>query len=231
LGNKKDDRQHWTEDKNTIEKMSDFFAARAEGYDEHMLTVVEGCKEGYSKLAELIPNNTVKILDLGCGTGLELEEIFKRLPDVSVVGIDLTQVMLDKLTQKYPHKNINLICGSYFDIDFGKNIFNAVISFETMHHFSHAEKIRLYTKVRQALKPGGVYLECDYMVTEQAVEDKLFAENVKLRREMNIPDGGYYHFDTPCTIDNQISLFKKSGFSSAEMVWRMANTTLIAAKK
>lgn len=231
MDKKMDDRKHWTDNNSKIGKMSDFFTARVEGYDEHMLTSVVGCNEGYAKLAELVPNNTVKILNLGCGIGLELDEIFKRLPDVSVVGIDLTQAMLDKLTQKYPRKNINLICGSYFDVDFGNNIFDTVISFETMHHFSHAEKIRLYTKIRHALKPAGVYLECDYMVTEQATEDKLFAENTKLHREMNLPEDECYHFDTPCTVDTQISLFRKSGFSSAEMIWRMANTTLISAKK
>ena len=74
-----------------LEKMSDFFAARVEGYDEHMINNVEGCREGYVKMASLIPQNTQKLLDLGCGTGLELDEIFKRFPDVEVVGIDLTR--------------------------------------------------------------------------------------------------------------------------------------------
>lgn len=82
-----------------LEKMSDFFTARVEGYDEHMLNNVEGCKERYIKMAELVPDGTETILDLGCGTGLELDEIFNRLPNVSVVGIDLTQAMLDKLRQ------------------------------------------------------------------------------------------------------------------------------------
>lgn len=51
--------------------MSDFFAARVDGYDEHMLNDVEGCKDAYIKLAELLPQDTVELLDLGCGTGLE----------------------------------------------------------------------------------------------------------------------------------------------------------------
>lgn len=63
-----------------IEQMSDFFTARAENYDEHMLKDVEGCREGYEKMAELLPKNTQIVLDLGCGTGLELDEIFKRIP-------------------------------------------------------------------------------------------------------------------------------------------------------
>lgn len=51
-----------------------------------------------------------------------------------------------------------------------------------------------------------MYIECDYMVTEQSKEDELFAEYVRIRREMNIQDGEFYHFDIPCTIENQIEL-------------------------
>lgn len=214
-----------------LERMSDFFAARVEGYDEHMLNDVEGCKEGYKRMAALIPDSTEMILDLGCGTGLELEEIFKRLPNASVVGIDLTQAMLDRLDQKFNNKNIKLICGNYFDVDLGEGVFDTAISFQTMHHFPHADKVRLYTKIHKALKRKGIYVECDYMVTEQSVEDELFSLNARLRRARNISEGEFYHFDTPCTIDNQIAMLKKAGFTSAEKVWRMENTTIIVAKK
>lgn len=214
-----------------LEKMTDFFCARVDGYDEHMLNDVEGCKPGYIKMAELVPGDTKTMLDLGCGTGLELDQIWGRLPDISVVGIDLTQAMLDKLQQKHSDKDIRLICGSYFDVDFGENVFDTAISFQTMHHFTHEEKIKLYQKIYKALKPDGVYIECDYMVTEQSAEDELYAENARIRRNMNIPEGEFYHYDTPCTIDNQIAILKKSGFLSSDMVWRMGNTTIITAKK
>lgn len=133
-----------------LEKMSDFFTAPVDGYDEHMLNEVKGCKEGYIKMAELIPDGTESILDLGCGTGLELDEIFKRFLNVSVIGIDLTQAMLDRLRQKYSDKNIELICGNYFDVDLGENRFDIAISFQTMHHFSHAEKSNY---IQKSIKP------------------------------------------------------------------------------
>jgi tRNA (cmo5U34)-methyltransferase len=211
-----------------LEKMDDFFTARIDMYEEHML---KGGKEDYQKLAGLVPVNSRKILDPGCGTGLELDEIFQRLPDVSIVGIDLTRVMLDKLKQKHPDKNMELICGSYFDVDLGENTFDTAVSFQTMHHFPCTEKVGLYTKIRKALNPGGVYIEGDYMVTEQAIEDVLYVESLKLRRETDVPQGEFYHIDIPCTVDNQIAMFKQAGFSSADMVYRMKNTTIIIAKK
>ena len=53
-----------------LEKMGAFFDARLDGYDEHMLTDIEGAGEFYPFTASLLPEGN--ILDLGCGTGLEL---------------------------------------------------------------------------------------------------------------------------------------------------------------
>jgi|SRR5690554_2390810 SAM-dependent methyltransferase len=214
-----------------IEKMSDFFAARVDGYENHMLNNVEGCKEGYVKMAELLPRTTVNLLDLGCGTGLELDEIFKTHPNIKVTGIDLTKAMLDVLKEKHPDKDLTLIHGSYFDYDFGRERFEAVISFQSLHHYSHEQKIKLYSRVYSALKPGGRYIECDYMVTEQKEEDFYFKEYERIRKEQNIPEGEFYHYDTPCTIDNQLKMLRIAKFEKVEMVWRRENTTIILADK
>ncbi|MEZ3454488.1 MAG: class I SAM-dependent methyltransferase [Oscillospiraceae bacterium] len=214
-----------------MEKMDEFFAVRAEGYDEHMLNEVGGCRECYAKMAELVPVGTKNLLDLGCGTGLELKGIFERFPDVSVTGIDITKAMLDRLSEKYQGKNIILICGDYFTADLGRECFDTAISFQTMHHFSHEKKIGLYRKIRDSLKSGGVYIECDYMVETQAEEDKWYSENARIRKEQGISDDEFYHYDTPCTIENQIKMFKTAGFSSAEKVFKIENTTIIIAKK
>ncbi len=214
-----------------LEQMSDFFTARVDGYDEHMINEVEGCKEGYVKMAELLPQSASEILDLGCGTGLELDEIFKTKPFIKVTGIDLTQAMLDKLKGKHPDKNLFLINASYFDYDFGTCKYDAAISFQTMHHFSHEDKLKLYSRVFTALKAGGQYIECDYMVVSQEEEDFYYSENKRIRKEQGIPEGEFYHYDTPCTIDNQIKMLSKAGFKTVEMIWKVENTTMIVAEK
>ena len=39
--------------------------------------------------------NVSNVLEIGCGTGLILEEFAKRQPQVAITGVDLTQAMLD----------------------------------------------------------------------------------------------------------------------------------------
>lgn len=214
-----------------IESMASFFASRVEGYDEHMLQNVEGCREAYIKMATLIPKGTKHILDLGCGTGLELDEIFKVFPRLHVIGVDLTQEMLNKLKQKHLDKKLELICGDYFKVEFGKNRFDCAISFETMHHFAPDKKTELYRRICASLVEDGCYIECDWMVESQEEEDFYFAQNDRLRKATGIAHEQLCHFDTPCTIENQMSMLKKAGFAQTKPVFRVGGTTILVAWK
>ena len=215
----------------TAETMSDFFTSRVSGYDKHMLNEVEGCREGYCKMAELLPEHTESLLDLGCGTGLELDEIFRLFPAAEVTGIDLTRAMLDRLRQKHPDKKLTLIEGNYLQSDFGSGRFDAAVSFETMHHFTRDEKVKLYEKICRALRPNGIYLECDYMITDPAEEERLLREAERIRTEQQLANEEIYHIDIPYTVRHQIQMLEQAGFQKAEALWRMGNTTIVRAEK
>lgn len=213
-----------------LEDMSTFFTRRVDGYDEHMIANVEGCKEGYPLMASLVPDGVTSLLDLGCGTGLELDEIFKLHPDVSVTAVDLCRAMLERIPEKHPDRTVNLICGDYFTADFGSG-YDCAVSFETMHHFTPAKKAGLYKKLCGALTDAGCYIECDYMVDTQPEEDHWFAENLRIRAAQNIPADAFFHYDTPCTIDNQKQMLLDAGFASVELVFRKGGTAMLIAKK
>ncbi|MDO5520625.1 MAG: class I SAM-dependent methyltransferase [bacterium] len=214
-----------------MEEMKQFFIKRLDGYDEHMLTTVEGCKEAYEMFPRLLPDNTDTLLDLGCGTGLELKHIFRRFPDLKVTGVDLTKEMLEELDRKYQDKDITLVNQSYFDYEFREEQFDVVISCETMHHFEYSDKVSLYTKIHNCLKQQGMYIECDYMITSKEEEEQHYKENRRLRKELGIKEGEFYHYDTPCTIKTQKELLVDAGFTKIEQVFRKENTTILIAYK
>ena len=146
-----------------LEKMSDFFEARLDGYDEHMMTNIESATEFYPFTAKMLPAfDNCHILDLGCGTGLELEEYYLLCPSAKVTGIDLSQEMLLALKRKFTDKDISLIVGSYFDVPLGEDVFDAAVSVESLHHFTKEEKIPLYAKLHTALKRNGYFILTDY---------------------------------------------------------------------
>lgn len=102
------------------------------------------------------------VVDLGCGTGLELEEYFKVNPDACVTGIDLSEAMLNVLAEKFSDRNIKLINVSYFDFPFEPESFDAAVSVESLHHFTAHRKLALYKRLYAALRPGGYFILTDY---------------------------------------------------------------------
>lgn len=136
-----------------LEKMDLFFENRLSGYDEHMLTEIEGADEFYRYTSSLLScEDDAFILDLGCGTGLELEEYFICNPNAYVTGIDLSKKMLEVLAAKFPDKNLKLICCSYFDVEFGTEQYHAAVSVESLHHFTAEQKLALYQKLLCSLR-------------------------------------------------------------------------------
>ena len=89
-----------------LEKMDEFFAARLEGYDAHMKEDIEGAREFYPFTAACLPRIPgTRLIDLGCGTGLELDYYFEMVPSAEITGIDLAPGMLGVLRGKFPEKN------------------------------------------------------------------------------------------------------------------------------
>ena len=220
-----------------LEEMSTFFNNRAGIYDAVHPTHLGGGMESKHIIASFLPKHTKTIIDFGIGTGLELEAIYKRFPDIEVTGLDIAEKMLERLKEKYPDKNIKLFKESYLDFDFGDCRYDAAISLMTLHHYDHKTKTELYRKVHNCLNQGGVYIECDYMLHEddyenaQETEDFNFSEYKRLKDEMDITDGREYHFDTPCTVANQKKMLLSAGFTDVREAWHVGNTVILIADK
>ena len=214
-----------------LEEMSAFFNSRAERYNVVHVSHIDGGIESKNIIASFLPDHTKTIIDFGIGTGLELEEIYKRFPYIEVTGLDIAENMLELLKKTYPNKNICLYCESYLNFDFGNCCYDAALSVMTLHHYNHKTKTDLYRKIHDCLKPNGVYIECDYMVSDQETEDLYFAEYERLKAEQGINEGREYHYDTPCTVENQMKMLSEAGFTNVREVWSRKNTVILIADK
>ena len=214
-----------------LEKMAAFFDARLEGYDAHMRDEIEGARLFYPFTAECLPKEPgAKVLDLGCGTGLELEEYFHLNPTAHITGIDLAPGMLAALKAKFPEKDMTLVQGSYFDEPFGEGVFDAAVSVESLHHFTQEEKIPLYRKLKQALKPGGYFILTDYFADTAAQEVLYREELLRQKAEQGIADNEFYHYDTPLTVAHETQALLLAGFTSVEVLERWGATYTLKAK-
>lgn len=94
---------------------------------------------------------------------------------------------------------------------------DAAVSFETLHHYTVLQKTALFAKVRCALKPGGCYLQCDYIATSQAMEDAAMAECARRRIRDRVPEDAFVHFDTPLTLAHEMQALRDAGFATVEL--------------
>ena len=208
-----------------LEPMGAFFNARAAQYDEIHTGQISGGLATKDLIAQYLPEHTRDVLDLGCGTGLELPALFARFPEARVLGIDLAEDMLALLHERCAAFDVQTLCMSYFDYNFPKNTFDAVISVMSLHHFTPAQKLDLYSRARSALKPGGVFLNCDYFIASP-LRVRLNFLRLRLMRQQP----GAVHFDTPLTAKQEMKVLRRAGFVRVETLWQQENTTTVIAR-
>ena len=215
-----------------LEKMAAFFEHRLEGYDAHMLANIESAGEFYPCTAALLPRIPgCRVLDLGCGTGLELEWYFRLNPAARITGIDLSQGMLEALRQKFREREVELIHGDYFEVPLEPEAFDAAVSVESLHHFTKDEKLPLYAKVHCALKASGTFVLTDYFALSDE-EERLHRQNyLALKEEQGITDGEFYHYDTPLTVAHEVAALEEAGFSRVEVLGSWGATHTLRAYK
>ena len=215
-----------------LEKMDLFFEARISDYDEHMLRDIEGAREFYPFTASLLPRQEgARVLDLGCGTGLELEYYFRLAPRALITGIDLSEGMLAALKEKFPDRNLELIQGSYFDLPLGENRYDAAVSVESLHHFTKEEKLGLYKKLYAALKDGGCFILTDYFADLPEQESFFRRELLRLKAEQGLSNRDFYHYDTPLTFEHEMEALREAGFREVTDLKRWEATHCIRAEK
>jgi ubiquinone/menaquinone biosynthesis C-methylase UbiE len=108
------------------------------------------------KLNFLKDNKFVKVLDLGCGTGLGYELCTAVNPNVQYTGVDISIEMLNTMKSTYTAVTACNTNMSNLD-DFCSHSFDAVISIFTS--FSFTEDIdNTIDEILRVLKPNGVVL-------------------------------------------------------------------------
>lgn len=111
-----------------------------------------------NKVIHLLPDNSCKILDLGCGTGYLFLEFLRR--GFEVTGIDLSPKMIEALEEKIPadlKPKANLINSNVLDyLNNKKEAFSLISMSAFLHHLFDYETV-LKTAC-SALKQGGVLL-------------------------------------------------------------------------
>ena len=93
------------------------------------------------------------MLEVGCGTGSDLE-VFSKLKKIqTITAIDLGENVI-KLAEKYrARKDINIKRGNALSLEFDSNKFDVIYSFGVFHHT--ADPFKCISEAKRVLKKNG----------------------------------------------------------------------------
>jgi len=100
----------------------------------------------------------LKILDVGCGTGLVLESLSKLPVRHELHGIDFSETMLHEAREKAAHLDNppTLVYGSAYEIPYADGTFDMVCSSRFIHQFKHEDKKQVIREMLRVTRDKGV---------------------------------------------------------------------------
>ncbi len=140
----------------TIDDVISSYSTQAETYDAiETEAFYINQYEVYSKhLNSLKQHIKGKVLDLGCGTGLQIPFLSKYANNV--IGIDITYFLLEKAIEKFKwNPKVSFIHGDAINLPFSDSYFDFISSYgEVISHIDDYEKA--ISEMRRVIKPGGI---------------------------------------------------------------------------
>jgi tRNA (cmo5U34)-methyltransferase len=179
------------------------------------------------------------IYDLGCSTGTTIAAIAKAMPfSVNVQAVDNSQDMLDKAREKLASEtrhSIEYRCENLQDV----RIDNAslVIMNYTLQFVPVKDRLKLLTKIRDGLCPGGVLILSEKVRSENPIIQETATriyEDFKCRQgysrdEISRKKEALDNVLVPLSEKQQIEMLTQSGFQNCEIAMKWNNfTTFIA---
>lgn len=142
-------------------------------------------------------DRAVRLVDIGCGTGVVTREVRQHLhPDSKVIGMDISQQMIDKAQLLSHGMDIEWVVSTGQQLPYADQSFDAVIMHTLMSHVP--DPVGMLREANRLLAPGGtaIIFDADYAGTTFAFPDlnkmrqtdfqlfKSIAANIDVCRQM-----------------------------------------------
>ncbi len=227
-----------------------FKATEAQKYDDVIKRRVPLYNEIQTLMVSLLPfskKEYLRVLDLGCGTAGTSVAFLKEFPLARVTGIDGSQDMLDVAAAKVKQttwridficQDIRVVSGQWPGVR-GEEEFDAIISAFSLHYLNEQEKKALFSKCRDALKPGGMLVDAEAVISPSAKVYQLYMEKWKEYQRSN----GFSEDEIgaqmlkfvrdvkPLTVERQVEMMKSVGFVDVECYFKYMNWALFGGYK
>lgn len=198
-------------------------------YDEHIVNVLPYYEKYHDQVIDIVRcmgKKDPEWLDTGCGTGTLAIRALGKIKDARLTLCDPSVKMLDIAKEKLKEKKIRYFNVASDGLDF-ENEFDVVTAIQCHHYYDEETRRIAVEKCHRALKDSGLFITFENIRMSTDESDaialkrwKNFLEEHGNSREdvmMQMERRGVEVF--PITIEKHISLLRKVGFRSVDILW------------
>jgi tRNA (cmo5U34)-methyltransferase len=208
---------------NDVERFSNLQSGQQTTIDAPL--TMELCTEA----AKYITPQAKELLDIGCGAGNYTLKMLSKIPELNCTLNDLSMPMLSKAKERVSANTkgtVTTIQDDMRNLNLPNNHFDIVLAAATFHHLRTDHDWELvFTKIYNALKPGGSIWISDLITHDSALINKLFQDKYRAYLEkLGGPEYAQKVFDyidyedTPRSLGYQLNLLSKIGFKDVEVL-------------
>lgn len=190
-------------------------------------------------LEEAVGAGDFRCVDLGVGAGLLSEMILKRFPNAQVEGVDFAPKMLDAARERLAiyGARLRLTLADYATAPLPGPL-DAVVSALSIHHLEDEAKRRLFRRIHDALRPGGVFVNADQSLgatgeIEDAYQRRWEADVLRsgIAEEDFAAAKKRAELDRSATFADQIAWLEDAGFRHSDIGWKRHRFTVFYARR
>ncbi len=211
------------------------FEEKAQEFDEIIQRLIPYYNQMLDAIVSSIPfekSRSIKVVDLGCGTGTISLLTKKLFPHANITCLDIAKNMIEIAKTKLKnYSNIEYIISDFEDFSFGQS-YDVVVSSLALHHLvTDKDKIRFYRKIYNCLSVGGIFINADVILGSNLFLENAFISKWKefmLKRVTSdeienkwIPK--YKDEDHPAILLDQLNWLKEIGFKEVDVIWKYYN--------
>ncbi len=210
-------------------------------FDDGIRQLLPNYDEMLDAVAYCLPSHAQRILDLGCGTGGLSIKVFQRCPTAEIIALDYSPRMIEFAKSKLETagyasqwQGIQADFGDWANHQLAvEDGFDACVSSLAIHHLKDEMKLKLFSRIRECLKPGGVFWNADPVLPEfpaladtyQQIREDWAAQQGATLAEVRAKTGkstayGYSNPDQLATLDAHLQMLQTAGFTTVAVPWK-----------